>query len=304
MVALIFARSWFLYALMIAALVVLFNKDQVADDVLNASRPSGDYIHAYSFGLRPPDELELQRATAYYKTLLLGEPWTPMVYANLGFCYFYQQDVPRAIAMYKKAIQMVPSVYAFYFDLGFIYMFEGDHAKAAELFRQSRALLPADRAELLRSLNISPKYERQPVLQEGSPFMGRYEYDTQMLYVHLSSLYVQLQEYQKALDVAVEGFTLYANDAQLYYNAGVASLQLGFTKEAAVLLSKALAIAPNYRDAYQYRAQIMHSLGRDELADEDMAKYKEYERDPWRRDRKMLDLHHWHDAILFFQVYR
>ncbi len=303
--AFIFGRTWLLYALMAGALFLLLDREQLADDVLNASRPSGDYIHAFSYGLRDYNEGELRRAMAYYETLIPGYPWPPLIYANLGFCHFYLHDIPKAVEAYRKAIDKDAYIYTFYFDLGSIVLFQGDYAAAARFFEKSRGVFPANRSEFLNVLDISPKHYQQPLLQEGSSLFRRMDYDLHMIYVYLATCYFHLNENQKLLALTVEGTRLYPDDPELSYYAGVASDRLGYLKEAVFLLTNAIRIASNYAQAYESRAQILRRAGDEMHYQEDMQSAQEArKKGVWRRERELLDLHHWPDAILFFQVYR
>jgi tetratricopeptide (TPR) repeat protein len=301
----IFKRVWFLAAVMALVLSFLFNRLQVADDLLNASRPGGDYVHACAYGLKPFDESEFRRALAYYKTLMLGKPWTPMVQANLGFCYFYLKDLPKSVEAYRKAIEIAPRIYTFYFDLGFISLLQKDYKGAAELFEQARAILPDGRENLLTALNISPKYHDQPVLQEGSLFMRNYEWDKRLIYVNLGTAYLKLEDFKRLLTISLEGIAHFPQDPQLYYYAGIAAFNLGYYQDAAGFLSRAIEIAPNYAEAYYMMAKLMQTVNQQELYMVNMSKAEKYKREgSWKRNRDSLDLHHWHDAILFFQIYR
>ena len=301
----VFARTWFLYVLMGAALGFVFNRSQAVDDVLNESRPSGNYVYEFSYGFKQFDEDEFRRAAGYYKILISSGPPVPLVYANLGFCYFYLHDIPKAVDVYSKAIALDPNIYAFYFDLGYMTMLEGKYTIAAQLFQKSRILLPGSREEFLKKFHISPKYFDQPALAEDSLFIKRIAEDMQMIYVHLSFIYLQLKEYGQALAVAVDGIRLYPSDPQLYYYAGQASFNAGLLKEAMVFFSQAISLAPDYAQAYSSRAQIMLMMGKKELYQQDTANSQSArQRGGWKRAQRSVDLHHWHDTILFFQLYR
>ena len=103
----------------------------------------------------------------------------------------------------------------------------------------------------------------------------------------------------------MEGTRLYPDDPELSYYAGVASDRLGYLKEAVFLLTNAIRIASNYAQAYESRAQILRRAGDEMHYQEDMQSAQEArKKGVWRRERELLDLHHWPDAILFFQVYR
>ncbi|MBI4308901.1 MAG: tetratricopeptide repeat protein [Candidatus Omnitrophica bacterium] len=301
----IFTRTWFSYVLMAAGLGALFNRSQAVDDVLNESRPSGNYVYEFSCGLRPFDEGEFRRAAGYYKTLISSGPPVPLFHANLAFCQFYLRDVSKAVETYRKAIALDPDIYSFYFDLGYITMLQGNYTMAAQLFQQSRTLLPQDRQEFLRKFHISPKYFDQPSIDRDSLFIRRLGEDLRMIYVQLSFIYLQLKEYEKTLAVATEGIRFYPADPQLYYYAGEASLHAGLPKEAAVFFSKAIDLAPNYVQAYSSRARVMLMAGNTALYEQDTANAQSAgQRGGWQRPAHFSELHHWHDAILFFQLYR
>lgn len=300
-----FSRSWVLYALMVLVFALIFKRVQSCDDILNASRPGGEYAHAVAYGLKEYDQDEFLKAVAYYRTLLLSNPWTPMVQANLGFCYFYLHQNDKSIDAYRKAIEKAPRIYAFYFDMGFISMINKNYDVAAKFFEQSLELYPSTRSDLLRALNISPKYENQASIAQDSFFIKRYELDRKMLYVNLGHAYEQLKDYKRLLIVAVQGINLYPYDPQLYYYAGLASLNLGRLKEASDFLLQATSLAPNFAECYYYQAMVMKAAGDLGLYEENMIRaQRAKEQGSWKRNKDIFDLHHWHDDIIFFQIYR
>lgn len=294
-----------LYAAMAAALFFLFDREQAGDDMLNACRPSMDYVHGYSYGRNGYDREELKRAVAYYQTLLLTNPRMPFVYANLGFCYFYLHDPDKATWAYRVSTTMASYVYTAYFDLGFIAMSRGDYAQAARYFEKSRSLVPRNREEFLDVLKINPKYYSEPLVQMDSILFKRIAYDLHMIYAYLGSLYVRMKDYPRLEALSDEGRVFFGQDPEMYYYGGLVKFNAGALKEALVLFTQALVVAPDYADAYSGRARIWQMTGNVSRYRADMDKYQELKKaGEWKRPHDILDLHHWHDAILFFQMYK
>ncbi len=125
-----------------------------------------------------------------------------------------------------------------------------------------------------------------------------------MVNANLCFIYLQTKQYQNLLSMAGEGIAAHPQDPQFYFYAGVASFHLGFLKESLVFLTKALDLAPNYAEAYEYRAQLMHVLGEGQGYLNDLEKSKLAKSHvPWQRPRDIEELHHWDDGILLFQIY-
>ena len=296
-------RVWMLYLAMAGVLFFLLDRDQVGDDTLNACRPSVDYIQCYAYGKNPFDRGELLRALAYYKTLLLTNPRMAFVHANMGFCYFYLNDVDKALAAYQRSAEMASYVYTTYFDLGFIFLSRGNYGEAAKLFEKSRSLIPRDRQLFLDVLKIPSRYQGDPGLRADSALFQRVAYDLRMIHAHLGTAYLQLKDYARLKYIADEGILLFPEDPQMYYYAGVANLNLNDVKQALISFNQTLVLAPDLMDAYFYRSRIWQVLGQASLYQADTAKYQELSKTGgWKRQHKILDLHHWHDMVLFFQM--
>ena len=296
-------RAWMLYLAMAVALFFLLDRDQVGDDILNACRPSMDYVHDFSYGKNNFSKDELKRSIAYYETLLLANANQPFAYANMGFCYFYLGDTDRAVDCYRKSLALASYVYATYFDLGFVFLSRGDYAQSARYFEKSRSLIPLDRQKFLEVLKIPPKYQADPGLAADSVLFQRIAYDLRMIHVHLGKIYLQLKDYARLKYIADEGVLLFPEDPQMYYYTGVANLNLNNVQQALIPFNQALVLAPDLTDAYFYRSQIWQVLGQASLYQADMAKYQELTKTGgWKRQHNVLDLHHWHDMILFFQM--
>ena len=299
----IFNRVWVVYAIMFLIVMLFFNRNQVADDVLNIARPSADYLHFFSYGTKPFDKNEFKRAKAYYQTLISGKFSTSAMHADLGFCDYYLKDTKSAVKQYNIAVQKDQRMYAFYYDLGVIAQSQKDHQRAQEMFKKSIFLLPRTKDDLLNALHIPSKYRGQMMFEYY--FHQRLPWDTLMAYVHLLESLSTLKMYSEVLGYAAEAIKLFPNDPEIFFYASLGAYHSGFFKESLGFIVKAITIAPNYAKAYELKAMLMHELGNEEALKQDRINsqhYKGYE--DWHRNSEIQELHHWDENTLLFQIYR
>ena len=293
---------WVLYALLLTVFIVIFDRNQVSDDLVNAARSSADYVHAFSYRTKPFNEKELKKARAYYETLLLIKFPTSLMHADLAFCLYYLGDHVQAVKQYQIAIAQDPGFYASYQDLGIVMLEQKEYRKAGALFRKALELIPSNKDQLIKILHITPKYQKQPVFdyyaQERLPF------DKQMIYIHLLESLVNLKDYEHLTVYAAEGIREFPKDPQIYYYAALGTYQMGHMKESLGFSYAAIQLAPNYAQAYELKAKIMHVLG--DLTSErlDMETSKNYSnKEGWYRFQDIEELHHWDEGTLLFQIY-
>ncbi len=299
----LFNRGWVVYALMFVLLFFFFDRNQVADDVLNTSRPSADYLHFFSYRTKPFDVNEFKRAKAYYQTLISGKFSTAAMHANLGFCDHYLKNISGAIRNYDKAIQMDQKMYAFYFDRGLIAQSQGDHLKAVDMFRKSIFLLPKNKEELLDQLHISAKYRSQMMFEYY--YQNRVPWDQQMAYVHLLESLTFLKSYEELLGYAAAAIKIFPDDPEIFYYASLGAYKNGYVKESLGFIIRALTIAPNYAKACELKAMLSNEIGDVSTAKTDMGNAKFFQgKNGWQRMVDIEELHHWDENTLLFQIYR
>ncbi len=296
-------RGWIIFVVMFVVLFFAFNRGQVADDVLNSSRPSADYLHFFSYGTKPFDRNEFKRAKAYYQTLLAGKFSTAAMHANLGFCYYYLKDTAKAIEQYNIAIRMDPKLYALYYDLAVIKQGQKDYAAAQELYKKAIYLIPKTKSDLLDALHINPKFRHHVMFDYY--FEQRLPWDKLMAYNHLFECLVQLKSYDGILEYAASAMRIFPKDPEIFYYAAYASYNLGYIKEALAFTLRSIEVAANYAAAYELKAAIMRMIGDVESQKQDLLSFKHFqEKDGWRRNRDIEDLHHWDENTVLFQIYR
>lgn len=299
---LIFTKVWILYVMMFVVLCVSFNRTQVADDVLNTARPSADYLHFFSYGTKPFDKKEFKRAKAYYQTLIASAIATPAMYANLGYCYYYLNNVKKALEFYEIAKFKDQRMYIFYFDVGIIQFELKDYLSAADNFKKALILLPKTSEALIKAMHIGPKHAKNEMY--GYYFQQRVPFDNLLANIYLLKSLIKLNLYEEVLGYAAEAMKEFPNDPEIYYYAAEASFQLGFLKNALALIYKSLDVAPNYSQGYVLRSSIMKALGNDKEFMNDMALSKQFSSNQgWQRKSNITLLHHWDENTLLFQIY-
>ena len=297
------SRVGLVYVVVFFILCGVFNQSQVSDDVLNTARPSADYLHFFAYGTKPFDQNEFKRAKAYYLTLIGGNFSTAAMHASLGFCNFYLNDIPGSLKQYKIALSMDARMYAFYYDVGVIKQQQGDYQVAQDMFRKAIYLLPKTKEELLEVLHISDKYRKHNMYQYY--YKERLPWDKRMAYIHLFECLIELKEFQGLLIFASDAFKAFPNDPEIYYYASLASYNLGYIKEAMAFILKCMTVAPNFAKAHELKAMYMRLMGDEEAMKQDLLSFKHFqEKDGWKRNNEIQDLHHWDENTLLFQIYR
>ena len=300
----LFARAYILYVILFALLWRCFDRYEINNDVINLSQPYGDDIYQIAYGRRAVDQNLLQKGVAYYDTLANHLPYPALSYANLGFCYFYLKQVDRSIHAYEHAVKIDPGVYTFYFDLAYVALASKDFDNAVAFFKKSMGLVPKAIKDLRGMLKINAAYEGTGLFHPSSHLPTRVYQDFCMIYIYLGQAYEGLADFGRMRDVSMQGAQIFAKDATLVFNAGVASYKLRMMEDALLFLSKAIELQPEYLQAYEYRAQIYKELGNKELFLADTFKIKELApKGPWKKNKIFLDLHIWPNEILLFQSY-
>lgn len=294
-------RVWAIYAIFFLILFNIFDRNQVADDVLNAARPSADYLHFFAYKTKPYNKAEIKRALAYYQTLILGKFSTAAMHANLGFCYYYLNDLPKAINSYEEAIQKDQRLYTSYYDLGVIMLRQKKYAQAQDLFKKAIFLMPSTKEALLNMLHISPKYQQQPMFEYF--FQQRVPWDMLLAHVHLLESLNGMKENEEMLRVALEALKKFPYDPEINYYASLATYNLGLKQESLAFVQASLNGAPEFFKAYELKANLLSTIN-DPSVKEYQALAKKYQTGGWHRNINIEDLHHWDENTLLFQIYR
>ena len=142
----LFKRSLVLYV--VIGLIFYFSIDRqyLQYERLNYLKDRDGYLERFANGEVPFNEEKLRHAKNYFKESIKILPFRSLAYADLGFCYFYLNEIPKSLDAYRKAIAGDPNWYSFYFDLGLICLKAGASHTAVDFFEESLKLLPQNQA--------------------------------------------------------------------------------------------------------------------------------------------------------------
>jgi len=93
--------------------VVAVNESRDNKYAISALKDKNDFASLFSYGLALKRDGHYEKAIASYKNILTTSP-DPMVYVNLGNCYFAINDIPTAKDFYKKAADTKALASAYY----------------------------------------------------------------------------------------------------------------------------------------------------------------------------------------------
>lgn len=281
---------------------------QKAFSLLNkAAEIKPDFVYTrYTLGYFYYSEDNLDLAEAKLNEAIKIDSGYWPAYKLLGNIYFEKGNYQRAIEWYKQALALNYNDAILYNDLGLALM---------ETERYSEAIIYLKEALKLDPNNINIRYSLASVSRDESRFQDAVsEYknviNIQPEYpkVHndLGDIYKQqgrdsdaLNEYHKEIDNADKRLTLNENDAAALNDLAHAYNGIKEYDKARVIIRKAIAIQPDYRDAYLTLAKIQENLGEDEAALATLNKAKTMFGQVKFIDRDMLALKNKQDQLIF-----
>jgi tetratricopeptide (TPR) repeat protein len=157
------------------------------------------------------------------------------------------------------------------YDLGRIYYQIGRHAEAAAMFRRATALDPAAykawdnlglASEALGNIDEAKKHYLTAIalVHKAHP-----HYD--VVYANFAELLINLGDFQRAFDLAAEAAGRNREEPRNFYLAGKALVQLGRSDISVRWFEQAIALNPDYSEAYYQLSHAYRRLGRTADAD-------------------------------------
>ena len=296
------ANLW-LYLLLAALGTVIFDQDALITEFLNNSKESGGYVNYFAIGQQPLDPKRMEQALAYYAALAPYVTKTALIEMNQGFCLFYLNRRQEAAQHYQRAVEQLPVLYMLYQDLGTIYASLGDYRKANAYYQEAlNRLLPE--GDALSAILVAVKKnaaQRPGYFDDTELLLSRRDYDRQIVFYQLIDSAKEIRDYEQIRGVAFQGLKIFPDDARLYFEAGLASLQVEKFEEAIFLFGRVLANNPRNSRAYRYRAQCYQQAGMAEQARQDLDMAERYQgQEPEEFKLPFVDLHVFYDRGLFF----
>lgn len=135
------------------------------------------------------EKFEYERALISYKLASMSNPNSPLVWNNLGLCFFARQKFIAAVTCLKKAVYLDPFEWIIAFNLGLVYLQQKQYASAfnymncAANLRNDFYLIYFFLGVILSKLgdiyNAIPYYERSLELNEN--YLTYYNYTVSLV---------------------------------------------------------------------------------------------------------------------------
>ncbi len=158
--------------------IVAVNENRDNKYALSALKGRNDFAPLFSYALALKREGHYEEAIAAYKYLLssFSSPtrvsYEPLVYVNLGNCYFSISDMANAKNFYKKSIELKPLVSAYY-NLSQVSRETLDFAKGEEYFLEATRLSRESVSVFTSTVSRNPN---RFVIDETLPIYALWKY--------------------------------------------------------------------------------------------------------------------------------
>ena len=172
--------------------IVAVNESRDNKDAISVLKGKNDFASLFSYGLALKREGRYEEAMAAYKDLLSSSSSPqrisddPMVYVNLGNCYYGINDMAAAKDSYKKSIEMKPLASAYY-NLSQVSRETLDFTKGEEYFLTAIRL---SRESVSRFTSTASRNPNRFVIDETLPMsvLWKYAHSKAQKLIKLSSL--------------------------------------------------------------------------------------------------------------------
>ncbi|UCH83394.1 MAG: protein kinase [Candidatus Latescibacterota bacterium] len=185
---------------------------------------------------------------------------------EMGFTYQENGDLAAAQIEYRKAIAADPTYAYPWNNLGMMAMLAGDLAEADSLFRQAIKHDPDYAAAHCNLGNV--RWERGDLDGAEESFRSGIAADSSIVggYNDLGVLLVEQKRFDEAAVVIDRGLAVAPNESYLLKNRGRVALGLGDGDEAAAFWQRAVEIDPRNTDAHRLLAEWFESNGQPDRA--------------------------------------
>jgi uncharacterized protein (TIGR02466 family) len=185
------------------------------------------------YGSALASQNKAKEAIVAFKKALEIDPSVAELHFNLAILQSNANRIDEAITSYQRAVRLKPELVDAHYNLGIVLQSQNKYERAIESYQNA--------------------IDREPGFYEAITNQG-------VCYQELGKLEHALATYQQALNIH--------QDAQLFYNMGTALKNLGRLGDAIEAFNQAIAMAPDYADAYASLAEVLRDQGRyDESVD-------------------------------------
>jgi tetratricopeptide (TPR) repeat protein len=199
------------------------------------------------------------KAAMLYARLLELEPDLPQLRDRLAYTYVHSDQPAKAIETYTAILKEEPLRYDVYNSLAEVYEEIENDSAAISAYQQSLAINSNQIAPSIRIALLQSKMKQyDAALKTLSDAKAKHPVAYQLPYL-IALVYSDQKDYEKALSAFAEAQTLVdalqdtqKPDASFYFSYGCAAERAGNIDKAASLFHKAIELAPERPDAYNY----------------------------------------------------
>ena len=200
---------------------------------------------------------QYDEAIEIYREVLQFETPDALTHYYIGECYQKIQQLDAAINQYRTALEINPKMADAYVGIGVCHELLGQDVDALKCFLTASEIEPANPEywyllgllQHKHSMNDDAIFSYQKVIESDQ--------SNKMIWLDYSSIYNELGEYDKAINILSEGIKLFPNMAELQYRLSIYLFNKGRLKEAYVIMDKALQLdADKHTTLFEYQPEL------------------------------------------------
>ncbi|EFI41303.1 tetratricopeptide repeat protein [Peptoniphilus sp. oral taxon 386 str. F0131] len=190
----------------------------------------------------------VEESIKYYKFAIEYDDNYDRAYYYLGHCYDKTGDKNAALRCFKKCIDIDSEDYISYNDIGCIYEEQKCYDMAKHYFECSLKINPNYFRALynmgvvykaLGDNNVALEYYFKAKNEEKNPY----------IYLNISAIYIELKDFNRAIEILNEGIEYNPESVNLFYNRACSKARLGDKEGALLDLKRAVNIN---KEAYNW----------------------------------------------------
>jgi tetratricopeptide (TPR) repeat protein len=197
-----------------------------------------------------------KNADMYFKKAASLAGDVPWVLNDIGLEYYNSKDYQNAENYFKQELPAYPDYYSAWYNLGFVYRDTGKEDEALRCFRNAAKYNPSDISALKESADLFWKkgFRENAALIYGKALAGNAAFADE--YLFRGGEYYKSGQYLKAVDEWQKAALIKPDYALVYYDIGVACLDLNDRAAAKKYLEKYLALDPKSSLSASVRAKL------------------------------------------------
>ncbi len=157
----------------------------------------------------------VEQAISIYRDQEWGEAF------NEGVRLYNEQDIDGAIKKFELAVLILPTDGRTYGTLSALYLNRDNVDKARELIKKGLKYAPEDEQVLLAAASLAKQEKDNLKAIDYFKAAIKVSKDPGPIMRNLIFLYIDLEDYEQAIEYSMEAMKEYPFDADIYYNVGV-----------------------------------------------------------------------------------